>query len=291
MLAVAGLSKETAIFLALGVFTYVLVLGNGTKKRRVLAVVEMAIALVLVFSGGLQIYDSLLATPAVPTFVDQVKYMLSYGSGLIANQWACQPTTGYWCKFPDNAGGPPILPTDWLLYYTPVGYYATSVTVCPSSVNGVCQGGQYTYVSIAYYGVTNFLETWTTFLWVPIIAYLLYRQFFGPRTGLDGFVSSESGGGRGRLPDELRYAAATLIWFAWNYVPYLFLLLGGRVTYPFYFLPAVPSVAMGAGFLITRKWFPRWAALVFVAAVFVFFFVYFPYKGFLPDWARVAIGH
>ena len=291
MLAFAGLSKETAIFLAFGLFTYNILLGGGTRKQRYLSTVKMAVVLALVFAAGLQTYDSLLATPAVPTFVDQMKYMLSYGSSLIASQWACQPTTGYWCMFPNNGGGAPILPIDWLLYYSPVGYYATSVTVCPASVNGVCQGGQYTYVSIAYYGVTNLIETWTTFIWVPVVAFLLYRYRRKPGSGLDQFVSGEPGGHGLQLPPDLRFAALALIWFVWNYVPYLFLLLGGRVTYPFYFIPAIPSVAMGAGFLVTRKWFPRWAAYVFVAAAFVFFFVYFPYKGFLPDWARVAIGH
>jgi hypothetical protein len=290
MLALAGLSKETAIFLAFGLFTYNFVLGEGSRRRRLLTTLKMAVVLAIVFSAGLQTYDSLLATPAVPTFLDQMKYMLSYGSSLIANQLACQPTTGYWCKFLNNPGGAPILPTDWLLYYTPVGYYATSVTVCPNTVNGVCQGGQYSYVSVAYYGVTNLLETWTTWVWAPLVAFLLYRRFYRQPSGLDRFVTGEGDHEEVQISQELRFASVVLIWFLWTYVPYLFLLLGGRVTYPFYFVPAIPSVAMGVAFLLTRKWFPRWAALVFVAAAFVFFFVYFPYKGFLPDWARVAIG-
>jgi hypothetical protein len=288
MLGLAGLSKETAIFLAFGLFTYNLALGEGKRKGRYLTTVEMAIALAIVFSAGLQTYDSLLATPAVPTFVGQVRYMLSYGSSLIANQLACQPTTGYWCKWPNDPGGAPILPTDWLLYYTPVGYYATSVTVCPNTVNGVCQGGQYSYVSVAYYGVTNLLVTWTTFIWVPLAAYLLYRYYRRP-TGLDRFVSAEGGDQGPQLPPDLRFAAVALIWFAWSYVPYLFLLVGGRVTYPFYFVPAIPAVSMGAAFLLTRKQIPSWVSVVFVAAALSFFFVFFPYKGFLPDWARVAL--
>ena len=289
MLGLAGLSKETAIFTALGLFSYVFLLGEGTRKRRLLSILKMAVALALVFSVGLQTYDSLLATPAVPSFVDQVKYMLSYGSSLIANQLACQPTTGYWCQFPGDRGGPPIIPTVWLLYYTPVAYYSTSVTVCPDTVNGVCQSGQYTYVSVAYYGVTNLLETWTTFIWLPMAAILLYRWYRKPRGGLDAFVSANKETGGPQLPADLRFAALALIWFVWNYVPYLFLLLGGRVTYPFYFIPAIPAVAMGAGLLLTRKRVPLWVALVAMVAFFVFFFVFFPYKGFLPDWARVDL--
>jgi hypothetical protein len=30
---------------------------------------------------------------------------------------------------------------------------------------------------------------------------------------------------------------------------------------------------------------------VYLIMVFVFFFVYFPSKAFLPDWLRVIIGH
>jgi len=48
---------------------------------------------------------------------------------------------------------------------------------------------------------------------------------------------------------------------------------------------------MGASYWITRSWFPRWLMYVYVAMAFVFFFIYFPYKGFLPDWLRVLIGH
>jgi hypothetical protein len=81
-----------------------------------------------------------------------------------------------------------------------------------------------------------------------------------------------------------------LIWFSWNYFPYLALFAAGRVTYPFYFIPALPAVAMGASYFLTRKWAPSYLSVIYVAGAFVFFFVFFPDKAFLPVWLRVLIG-
>jgi Dolichyl-phosphate-mannose-protein mannosyltransferase len=289
-LGLAALSKETAVFMAAALVTYFLFFGEERRKARVWNAVKVGAVVALVFAAGLQAYDSSLA-PSVPTFVQHVQYMLSYGSSLTANQLACQPTTGYWCKFSNDPGGPPILPTDWVLYYAPVAYYATSVSVCPNSVNGVCQGGQYSYVQLAYYGTTNMLVTWTVFIWVPLVAYALFRQFRRREPSLEMFGFSQTGSVRPMLPGDLRFAALALVWFLWNYVPYLLLFAYGRVTYPFYIIPAIPALAFGTAYWVTRDWFPRWLVYLFVGMVFVFFLVYFPYKGFLPDWLRAIIAH
>ena len=260
---------------------------DSGKYGRFVTTAKMAFVMALVFCAGLQAYDSTLATPGVPNFLDQIHYILSYGSSLIANQLNCK-TTGYWCQWP--TGTAPIIPPDWILYYTPVTYYGTSVSVCPDSVKGACLSGQYSYVSVAYYGTTNFFETWTVFIWVPLVAYLLYRARRKPQGSLDAFVSQGAAKGPD-LDPELRFGALALTWFAWNFIPYLFLFAGGRVTYPFYFIPAIPGVAMGASFLLTRKSIPRWLVAVYMVAVFIFFFLYFPVKDFLPVWIRVALGH
>ena len=291
LLGVAGLAKETAIFFALGFLTYLICFDPETRRKRVYASMKVALALVIVFAIGLQAYDSTLATPAVPTFVQHVEYILSYGSSLIAKQLACQPTTGYWCKFANDPGGPPILPTDWILFYSPVAYYATSVSVCPNSVNGTCKGGQYTYVGLAYYGVTNLLETWTVFIWVPLAAFVVYNQLRKRQPSLDQYGFEGTAEATPGVTGDSKFAALALVWFLWNYLPYIALFVDGRVTYPFYFVPAIPAVAMGATYWLTRDWFPKWLVWVYVAIVFVFFFVYFPEKGFLPDWLRVIIGH
>ena len=301
LMGAAGLAKETAVFLALALITYVLLFDEGNFRHRSFAVLKVALVVGLVFAGGLEAYDSVLVTPSSPgtvscpmngsTFVQQIGYILCYGSSLIAAQLACSPTTGYWCKYANDPGGPPILPTDWVTYYSPVAYYETSVSVCPNSVNGVCESGAYSYVALAYYGVTNFLETWTIYVWIPLVAYALYSHFRRKQPVLEQFVAPVQLEIPSTLPGELKLAAFALILFLWAYVPYLFLLLAGRVTYPFYFLPAVPAVAVGCTYWLTRSWFPRWLMVVYVAVAFVFFFIYFPEKGFLPDWLRVLIGH
>ena len=155
-------------------------------------------------------------------------------------------------------------------------------------MGGVCQGGQYSYVALAYYGVTNFLETWTVFVWLPLMVYVLYAWYRRRGSSLDqfGFVGESPG-----MPRELKFAGLTLVWFIWTYLPYLVIFFTGRVTYPFYVIPAIPAMAMGAAWWVTREWFPRRLMWLYMAMVFVFFLVYFPDKGFLPDWLRVLIGH
>ncbi len=303
-LGIAGLAKETAVFIALALLTYILLFDDDVKVRRVYSVFKVAVVIALVFSVGLQAYDSALvvASPIGTsgckitdnTFLQHVGYILCYGSSLIAGYLECQGGphgVGYWCKYANDPGGPPILPTDWLVYYSPVSYYATSVSVCPNSVNGVCKGGEYSYVALAYYGVTNLLETWTVFVWVPLVAYVLYRQFRKRQPSLDEFGFSSEAPRTSVIPADTKFAALALIMFLWTYVPYLFLLLAERVTYPFYFVPAIPAVAMGCAYWLSRKWFPKPLMVIFLVMVFVFFFVYFPSKAFLPDWLRVLIGH
>ena len=294
LLGLAGLAKETAIFLALALLTYILVFEDEKIRHRTLAVVKVATVVAVVFIVGLQAYDTVLVSPSLPgttscpmngnTFVQQVGYMLCYGSSLSAGcPWAC--------GWKDNNLGNYITPLSWITYYSPVAYLRTVVSVCPNSVNGVCQGGEYSYVSVAYYGVTNFLETWTIYVWIPLVGYSLYRFYKQKESTLDAFGSEGAGIGSAPLTGEMKFAAFALVLFLWSYVPYVVLFLAGRVTYPFYFLAAVPAMAMGTSFWLTRSWFPRWLVYVYVVMAFVFFFIYFPYKGFLPDWLRALIGH
>ncbi len=272
LLGLAVLSKETAIFLLATLATYHLIAGEGGKKLRVLCAVEIVVVTAGVFVLGLQVYDTLLARAAFPTFLDQIHYMLSYGSSLIGPGW--------------SYGGPhgnstQITPLSWITYYQPITYYGTSFSVCAGSV---CTS----YPGVAYYGVTNLIETWTIYLWVPLAALAIWAVFRPRRGGLEqfGFVDTTSR----NLSGETKLALLSLIWFSWNYFPYLILFAAGRVTYPFYFIPALPAVAMGASYFLTRKSVPRYAALLYVAGAFVFFFLFFPDKAFLPVWLRALIG-
>jgi hypothetical protein len=289
LLGAAGLAKETAVFAALALITYIFLFEERPAVAKLLPSIKVVVVAGLVFAGGLQAYDSTMASAAVPNVVQHVSYMLSYGASLIADKLACQPTTGYWCKYPGQPGGPPILPTDWLVYYTPVGYYLVSVTTNP---------GNLSYVSVGYYGITNLIETWTTFIWVPLVAYYFYDYHrtkkageAEPPAGPPGGASAAVEPPRAGLPGELRFGGVASVMFLWAYVPYLVMSAFGRVTYPFYFVDAVPAVAMGAAFWLDRKWFPKWLVYVYLAAAFVFFLAYFPDKSFLPIWLRVLLRH
>lgn len=289
LLGAAGLAKETAVFAALALITYIFLFEERPTVSKLLPAVKVMLAVGLVFAGGLQAYDSTMASAAVPNVVAHVSYMLSYGSSLIADKLACQPTTGYWCKYAGQPGGPPILPTDWLVYYSPVGYYVVSVTTNP---------GNLSYVSVGYYGITNLIETWTTFIWVPLVAYYFYDYYRGKKPeGLEpsaepsGEVPAAVEPARAGLPGELKFAGLAAVTFLWAYVPYLVLMAFGRVTYPFYFVDAVPAMAMGAAFWLHKKWFPKWLVYLYLAAAFVFFLTYYPDKAFLPVWVRVLLRH
>ena len=305
LIAVSALAKETALFFALAFATYVLFFEEGSYRARAVRVVKVGIVVMLVFSVGLEAYDYALVSPSAAgttycamdgsTFIQQVGYMLCYGSGLTAHTLLCQnaPTSasGYWCKYSNVSGNyDPILPTDWLVYYSPITYLA----ICTDSVNGVCQPGGY---SATYYGVTNFLETWTVYIWIPLAAYALYRWLKRGKEvpdvqGLEPAAEqAASPVEQQKMPGDVRVAGLALVLFFWSYVPYLFLLLAERVTYPFYFVPGIPAVALGAAYWTSRDWFPRWLLYVYVAMVFVFFLIYFPDKAFLPVAVRSLQGH
>ena len=99
-----------------------------------------------------------------------------------------------------------------------------------------------------------------------------------------------SGRGWLAIDGDNRFGALLVVWFLWSYVPYLALWLYGRVTYPFYLLPAIPALAGGAAYFVTRSWFPRRMAWVYLAAALALFFLYFPVKDFLPEFVRAWLG-
>ena len=269
-LGLAALSKETAVFAIATIVTYELIYGESGLRASAFRLVSVVAPALLLFAGGLQLYDSLLTHTNTystclgnasydGTFLSQIQFMLSYGGCLRGGGWT------------DAILGRSITPIDWLLYYSPVQYLVTTVSV---TVSGAVTT-TYHYVSVGYYGTTNQLVVWEVFIWVPLVAYRLLRvRRWGATPGQDD-----------------KFGGFLLIWFLWSYVPYLALFLYGRVTYPFYILPAVPALASGSAYFITRDWFPKKMAMVYIAAAFVIFFLYFPVKDFLPEWLRVILGH
>jgi dolichyl-phosphate-mannose-protein mannosyltransferase len=73
--------------------------------------------------------------------------------------------------------------------------------------------------------------------------------------------------------------AFALAWFGANYLPfYATTLLGQRISYLFYFLPALPAVVLASSYLLFASGLPRIVAWAYLAAVLAGFYGYFPFK-------------
>ena len=270
ILGLSLLSKETAVFAVAVLFTYQMVFAEGTLKHALLETAKLLAFAALVFLAGLQVYDTLFTSATLPTFAQHVGFIFTYGSGLDCPPAAIAlvPKCGMWV---DSLFHTYITPLNWLTYYPPVSYFVTTVT---TTVGSGASALSYSYTGIGFYGVSNVIVLWSVFVWVPISAY--------------GLLKGRGAGGS--VPTEDKATLFLLVWLFWTYVPYIGLWLWGRVTYPFYILPAVPALSTGAAYFATREWFPRWLAVVYVLAAVVWFVIYFPVKDFLPVFLRVWIG-
>jgi hypothetical protein len=210
----------------------------------------------ILFVGGLQLFDSLFTSSALPWFYQQIQFMFTYGAGLKGGGWCLGAST---CP-----NGPYITPLNWLTFSPPVAY----LVITAASAAG-------TYVAVGYYGVANPAIVWMVYLWLPVSLYPLLKEKRW----------------RAALGGERRLSAFLVVWFLWSYVPYLLLWAYGRVTYPFYILPAMPALAAGAAYFLTRPWFPWKMAIIYAIAVFGIFFLFFPVKDFLPVGIRILLGH
>jgi dolichyl-phosphate-mannose--protein O-mannosyl transferase len=270
-LGLALLSKETAAFMVFALLSFHLYSTKSNLRQTASGALKLLIPAALVFILGLQIYASIYTSTSEPFFYQEIEYILKYGGGLTGPGWT------------DTVLGTYITPLNWLTYYTPIGYLVTRVTTTVTSASGTSTSQ---YVAVGYYGVTNPVVTWLVFAWVPIVAVAALRR--GKKSDVDvshGIAITES------QPDpDLRAGIFALIWFGWGYLPYIPLWLYGRVTYPFYIVPAIPALAIGAAYFVTREWFPTKVAIIYLIAAFGWFFLYFPLKEFLPVWIRVLLG-
>jgi 4-amino-4-deoxy-L-arabinose transferase-like glycosyltransferase len=260
---ISALSKETAIMLLLVLLTYHLLFGEGSRELRITSSMELILIVFAVFAIGLQAYDSLLGAGSATNFVGQVDFILKYGASLTAS-----PSSPGWV---DSILKTPITPLNWVTYYSPIGYLITSVKVTAGSTS-------YSYVSAGYYGITNQFEVWLVYMWGAYVVYV-WRKARG-----SGFVSESEG-------KEFRLARLALFWLLVVLLAYVALYFYGRVTYPYYFIQAVPALAIGAAYFLTRSWFPVGISYIVLTGVFLWFFIFYPDKSFLPDQVRVWLGH
>jgi 4-amino-4-deoxy-L-arabinose transferase-like glycosyltransferase len=259
----SALSKETAIMLLLVLVTYHLLFGEGSRELRLMSSMELLLLVFVVFAVGLEIYDSLFGAGSATTFVGQIDFILTYGASLTMTP------TSEGCVY--TIFKTPITPLNWVTYYSPIGYLITNVRVTAGATS-------YSYVAAGYYGITNQFEVWLTYFWGAYVVYL-WRKTRGTT------FASESDG------RDFRLARLALIWFLVVILAYVALFFYGRITYPYYFIQAIPALAIGAAYFLTRSWFPREVSYIVLAGVFLWFFIFYPDKSFLPDQVRVWLGH
>ncbi len=259
----SALSKETAIMLLLVLVGYHLLFGEGSRELRLMSTMELILLIFLVFAVGLQIYDSLFGSGSASNFLGQIDFILRYGASLTMTS-----SSQGWI---DTIFKTPITPLNWITYYSPIGYLITSVKVTSGSTS-------YSYVSAGYYGITNQFEVWLIYFWGAYVVYLWWK------TRGTTFASEPQG-------RDFRMARLALLWFLVVFLAYVALYLYGRITYPYYFIEAVPALAMGSAYFLTRSWFPRGISYIVLAGVFLWFFIFYPDKSFLPDQVRVWLGH
>ena len=107
-----------------------------------------------------------------------------------------------------------------------------------TSANVTTRSGIYSLIGVAYYGVANQFEVWLVYLWAPYAVYVWWKTRGGevvPRLEARDF----------------RLARLALLWFLVVFLGYVGLYFYGRVTYPYYFIEAVPALAMGAAYVLT----------------------------------------
>ena len=70
-----------------------------------------------------------------------------------------------------------------------------------------------------------------------------------------------------------------LAWFVCTYLPFLGAsVLGQRISYLFYFMPTLPAVVLAGSYFLLGTGLPRFVIAVYLAAVLLGFYGYFPFK-------------
>ena len=260
LFGLALLSKETAIFLFAVLLIYdlfqyemmppweVMATGFGathqkfTKFLKWLVIGGIALGVTIL---GFELYDLVLTAGPIVThnFVQSLQYILNYIPSLNCSYSAFQ------CNGAFTTTGGTITPLNWITYYVAPFYQFQWNTYC---VAAHC----FSVWNVTYYGGSNMLEVWPLWIWVPLA--LLYAK----RKALDAL------------------GLFALCGFAVTYLPNLYFIIEGRVTYPYYFLLSTPFIVLGDIWLLQRL--PKPITYVFVAASIIWFIVFFPVMAWLP---------
>jgi dolichyl-phosphate-mannose-protein mannosyltransferase len=250
VLGLSLLSKESAFFIIGAVLCYVFLVGEGGWKGGLLSCLEIAVAAAAVFCVGLEIYVAVFTT--FPSFVSEILLMLSFhtsaGIGQVSYLTQASNCTLYAGLCPDNR----LLVPHFLYSGLPLGLIqADSCFACWSATNPLDWLTYFPPVVLSQAMVTapNYPLVWLAFAWVPLGAW----RFRALRVAREGRV--------------LLLAGSI---FVWNVASNLAIFsVFGRAVFEWYFLPAVPALAMGGAYLVTRPGIPRWAMFGMIAAVLI----------------------
>ena len=97
----------------------------------------------------------------------------------------------------------------------------------------------------------NQVLLWLIFIWIPLGFYAFWK----------------SRGRQASADDRLFFFAALL--FISTFLEDVSFYIAGRTTWIWYFLTVVPSLALGAAYLVTRRELPSWTRILIVGLVFV----------------------
>lgn len=135
--------------------------------------------------------------------------------------------------------------------------YASSLA-CPCNNPG--PGPWYFFLTSNYWmvGVSyNLALLWSAFFWMPLGVFVLLR------------------GARRRMPIDPsgRLFVLSLVLLVTTFVSNELIYLGERVVWVWYYLPAVPALALGEAYLLTRSSIPRSIRLILGASLVVGYFL------------------
>ena len=138
-------------------------------------------------------------------------------------------------------------PWQWLVNQVQIPYLVVNVKVSAGSTATE-------FNSVSFLGAMN---PSILYLTLPAIAYAGYSY----------------------LRQKSDIALLSIIWFIVSYLPYYpAVLLGHRVTYLFYFLPAIPAVCAAISYMIADQNPPKLVVLIYLGVVLVSFYLTFPFK-------------
>ena len=244
------LSKESAVFILLAVIAYWVFIGAGGWKTRLFSSALLTLAAVVVFIVGLQLFDSEFTT--YPNFLSHLQSILSFqlGVGGGQNSWLSSITncTLYQGLCPSDRALIPHFVYSGLPLF-PI--LSTNCVACWSSTNPI---DWLTYFPPIIFPTDlvlapNYPLVWLSILWVPLGGWS-FRKL--------------------RSTGEGRALLLAVFLFAGNMASNIYIYAAlNRAVFEWYFLPAVPALAIGASYLLTRPKMPRWIAY-FILIVLVF---------------------